>query len=109
MTTKAKTHLTSFTGTIAATMVRGVAVMVKNVWKAWQARHDAAVLLEFDEHMLADIGLTRTDVMSAFATPHKMSERLEALARERRHASRAAARERIVEHAAHIGSIGGRA
>ena len=32
-------------------------------------RHDAAVLLRFDERMLADIGLTRRDVREAFNEP----------------------------------------
>ena len=36
---------------------------------AFQHRHDATVLLRFDDRMLADIGLTRRDVREAFSEP----------------------------------------
>jgi uncharacterized protein YjiS (DUF1127 family) len=36
---------------------------------AFRHRHDATVLLRFDDRMLADIGLTRRDVREAFSEP----------------------------------------
>jgi uncharacterized protein YjiS (DUF1127 family) len=36
---------------------------------AFRHRHDAAVLMRFDDRMLADIGLTRGDVREAFDEP----------------------------------------
>jgi len=37
--------------------------------KAFQARREVKNLAEFDERMLKDIGLTRSDVMGALAEP----------------------------------------
>jgi len=37
--------------------------------KAFQARREVRNLAEFDERMLKDIGLTRSDVMGALAEP----------------------------------------
>ena len=37
--------------------------------KAFQARREVRNLAEFDERMLKDIGLTRSDVMGALAVP----------------------------------------
>ena len=42
--------------------LRGLAV-------AYRHRHDATVLMRFDDRMLADIGLTRRDVREAFSEP----------------------------------------
>ena len=36
---------------------------------SFRHRHDATVLLRFDDRMLADIGLTRRDVREAFSEP----------------------------------------
>ena len=36
---------------------------------AFRHRHDATVLMRFDDRMLADIGLTRRDVREAFSEP----------------------------------------
>jgi uncharacterized protein YjiS (DUF1127 family) len=36
---------------------------------AFRHRHDAAVLMRFDDRMLADIGLNRKDVREAFSEP----------------------------------------
>jgi uncharacterized protein YjiS (DUF1127 family) len=37
--------------------------------QAWRHRHDMEVLASFDDHMLADIGLTRSDLRDAIAQP----------------------------------------
>jgi uncharacterized protein YjiS (DUF1127 family) len=59
-------------------------------------RRQVAKLLSWDAHMLRDIGLTPGDVRSAMAGPlhEDPSYRLDTLARERRSAFRATARER---------------
>ncbi len=38
---------------------------VSNAWTAWRNRREIRHLLEFDDHMLADIGLSRSDVLAA--------------------------------------------
>ncbi len=47
---------------IAAARVRDVLQLIKN-------RRDAAVLAGLDDHMLADIGLTRGDLRDAYSEP----------------------------------------
>jgi uncharacterized protein YjiS (DUF1127 family) len=47
---------------IAVERVRRLAQLFKN-------RHDAVILARLDDHMLADIGLTRGDVRDAFSEP----------------------------------------
>ena len=54
---------------------------VKAVERAMRHRRDANVLARLDRHMLADIGLTRSDVRDAFSTP--LWEDPTALLRER--------------------------
>jgi uncharacterized protein YjiS (DUF1127 family) len=48
-----------------AALVRGL----KRVAQAYRNRNSAAVLAGLDDRMLADIGLTRSDVRDAFAEP----------------------------------------
>jgi uncharacterized protein YjiS (DUF1127 family) len=64
--------------------------------QAMRNRRQVAKLLNWDSRMLRDIGLTPGDVRSAMASPlgDDPSYRLGAMARERRHAFLAAARER---------------
>jgi uncharacterized protein YjiS (DUF1127 family) len=73
-----------------------VATWVVGVWRTAQNRRSVAKLLEWDERMLRDIGLTRGDVCSVMALPAKQdpSYRLSELSGERRAALRADARER---------------
>ena len=68
------------------------------LWRAARNRRSAARLLEWDDHMLRDIGLTPGDVRSALAARagHDPSFRLHAMAVERRVAARAAAEERFL-------------
>jgi uncharacterized protein YjiS (DUF1127 family) len=72
----------------AGTLARGVAEVlspfvraVKAIERAMRHRRDANVLARLDRHMLADIGLTRSDVRDAFSTP--LWEDPTALLRER--------------------------
>ena len=76
----------------------GVAVFtwVADTWRLASNRRSVAKLLEWDERMLRDIGLTRGDVCSVMALPSGQdpSYRLSELSGERRAALRAEARER---------------
>jgi uncharacterized protein YjiS (DUF1127 family) len=49
-----------------ATMVETLARRLAN---AWRHRHDAAVLAALDDHMLADLGLSRSDLNDALSEP----------------------------------------
>lgn len=64
---------------------------------AMRNRRQVAKLLRWDAHMLRDIGLTPGDVQSAMASSlgNDPSCRLDTMARERRNAFHAAARERL--------------
>ncbi len=66
------------------------------VWRAARNRRSVARLLEWDDHMLRDVGLTAGDVRSALASPlgDDPSFRLGAISRERRAAIRAVAEDR---------------
>jgi uncharacterized protein YjiS (DUF1127 family) len=66
------------------------------VWRTARNRRSVAKLLEWDERMLRDIGLTRGDVCAVMALPagQDPSYRLNELSGERRAALRADARER---------------
>jgi uncharacterized protein YjiS (DUF1127 family) len=46
-----------------------VTVRLRRLAVAFRHRHDAAILLRLDDRMLADIGLTRREVRSAFDEP----------------------------------------
>jgi len=65
-------------------------------FEAVRNRRQVAKLLSWDARMLRDIGLTPGDVRSAMASPlgDDPSCRLDGIARERRNALHAAARER---------------
>ncbi len=69
------------------------------LWQAAQNRRRVARLLEWDDRMLRDVGLTAGDVRSALASPlgDDPSYRLGALSRERRRAFQAAANERLAQ------------
>jgi uncharacterized protein YjiS (DUF1127 family) len=76
-------------------------------YRVWKNRRAVARLLEWDAHMLADIGLTEGDVYSALATrsDEDASTQLQMRSLERRYAQQAQARDRL-SHAAllHVGS-----
>ena len=46
-----------------------VALRVKTIAQRFKNRRDAALLAGLDDHMLADIGLTRGDLRDAFSEP----------------------------------------
>lgn len=71
--------------------------------RVWKNRREVARLLEWDAHMLGDIGLTQGDVYSALATraDEDASVQLSMRSLERRYASHAQARDRLA-HAAEL-------
>lgn len=75
-----------------------IATRAAAMWRAWQNRRSVARLLDWDDRMLGDIGLTAGDVRSVMALPatEDPSARLDALSLERRAGRRAAAREQLV-------------
>jgi len=46
-----------------------VTARLRQLATAFRHRHDAAILMRFDDRMLADIGLTARDVREAFNEP----------------------------------------
>ena len=70
---------------------------IVGTWRAMRNRRAVASLLDWDSHMLKDIGLTAGDVRSAMSGPlsEDPSYRLSVLSVERRAGFRAAARERL--------------
>jgi uncharacterized protein YjiS (DUF1127 family) len=52
-----------------ATIVEAAVRLARRIAGAWRHRHDAAVLAALDDHMLADIGLSRTDLNDALSEP----------------------------------------
>lgn len=51
------------------TVARRALGWLSQAWRAWQNRMAARRLQQFDDRMLADIGLTRADVDGAFSAP----------------------------------------
>jgi uncharacterized protein YjiS (DUF1127 family) len=56
-------------GRAIVTLAGNLAVRVRNALQAAKHRRDLAVLASFDDRMLADIGLTRSDLREAFSEP----------------------------------------
>jgi len=50
-------------------VLAGFTAAVRKVGQALKNRHDAAILAEMDDRMLADIGLTRSDLRDAISEP----------------------------------------
>jgi uncharacterized protein YjiS (DUF1127 family) len=50
---------------------------VQGAWRAWSNRQKLTSLSEFDDHLLADIGLTRGDVRVALDLPFAHDPSLE--------------------------------
>ncbi|WP_198010760.1 DUF1127 domain-containing protein [Kaistia granuli] len=87
----------------------GAAVLAAVVarYQVWKNRRSVARLLEWDAHMLGDIGLTEGDVYSALATRanEDASTQLQMRSLERRFANEAQAHDRRV-HAAQMRASG---
>ena len=50
-------------------VLAGFTAVVRKVGQALKNRHDAAILADMDDRMLADIGLTRSDLRDAISEP----------------------------------------
>src|SRR5262245_16863276 len=70
MTSHAETAKTAafFPRTMVA-IAGAVVLRIRQVLVALKHRHDATILASLDERMLADIGLTRSDLRQAFDEP----------------------------------------
>lgn len=79
------------------TIVAACAAAVVNRVRVWKNRRDVGRLLEWDDHMLRDIGLTQGDVYCAMAIHghEDPSIQLTMLAVERRHAHKAQMLDRL--------------
>ena len=71
MTTHAETWKSAAEpfGRVMVAAVALVTARLRRLAIAFRHRHDAAILMRFDDRMLADIGLTRRDVREAFSEP----------------------------------------
>jgi uncharacterized protein YjiS (DUF1127 family) len=78
-----------------------VVTRLRSLWRAWRNRRLVMPLLAFDDRMLSDIGLTRSDVTGALALPtgEDPSIRLARASRERRDARRWALRQGAISRA----------
>jgi uncharacterized protein YjiS (DUF1127 family) len=85
ITSTAKPAEGPFVRTIFA-LAAAISLRVKRFLRAYANRSEAIVLAGLDERMLADIGLTRSDVRDAFAEPlwHDPTNLLRARVLERR-------------------------
>jgi uncharacterized protein YjiS (DUF1127 family) len=85
------------TGERLQLLVEAAFSRLAGIARARRNRRSVAKLLEWDEYMLRDIGLTSGDVHAAMAlrVSEDPSQKLDALSAERRAAIRAEARERL--------------
>lgn len=84
---------------VAVVIPARLAKMTVQLIRSIYNRFEVLQMLEMDDRMLRDIGLTRGDVTSALSSPTMMdpSTRLRIFAVERRAGNRAQARERLTE------------
>ena len=98
-TTELNHHSSSSVLEKALALAEFGATRVAALWNAVKNRRAVARLLEWDDHMLRDIGLTQGDVRAALSgrLVEDPSGRLDSFHDERRTATRATARERRLE------------
>lgn len=64
--------ITAFSFSVSALLVRALnaaGAIAARVFRAAKNRHSASMLARLDDRMLADIGLTRSDLRDAYAEP----------------------------------------
>jgi uncharacterized protein YjiS (DUF1127 family) len=66
---EAASFIASQSGSAEAGVLGHAVGLMQQAWHAWKTRRTIASLVEFDDHMLADIGLTRTDLREALDLP----------------------------------------
>jgi uncharacterized protein YjiS (DUF1127 family) len=71
---------------VLSTAIERAVAVITAAWTGWRNRRDIRQLVEFDDHALRDIGLTRCDLYSALASGpfEDPSRRLVVFAVERR-------------------------
>ena len=97
MATTLSTRLQPRLSRVVLSLVRSAVYAIVTAVLSWRNRRMVTNMLELDDRLLADIGLTRGDVAASLASPgiQDPSARLAGFAHERRHAIRAGARERL--------------
>ena len=60
-----------------AAILPNLLATARSAWRAWSNRRRLADLSDFDDHMLADLGLTRDDVRLALTLPFAHDPSLE--------------------------------
>lgn len=66
---EAASFIASRSGSAEAGILYAIADAAKVAWKSWNYRRQIRTLTDFDDHMLADIGLTRGDVRETLELP----------------------------------------
>jgi uncharacterized protein YjiS (DUF1127 family) len=84
----AASFIASQNGSFEAGILHTLLRTVRETFDAWKHRRQVATLVEFDEHMLSDIGLTRTDVQEALDLPFSHDPGRELQYRALRHQAR---------------------
>ena len=62
---EAAAFIASRTGSAEAGIVQTVMQFAEQTFRSWRNRRSVSRLSEFDDHILADLGLTRSDVNAA--------------------------------------------
>ena len=83
---EAASFIASQTQSAPGGMLAGVLFLARAAVRSWRRRSDMAQLREFDDHQLADIGITREDLSWASTLPfsHDPTHALEERALRRR-------------------------
>jgi uncharacterized protein YjiS (DUF1127 family) len=66
---EAASFIAGQSGVSEAGMLQTALHKLQETFEAWRNRRKIAVLTDFDDHLLADIGLTRQDVQDALDLP----------------------------------------
>ena len=66
---EAASFIASQSGSSEAGLLGEIATTVYRFVRSWQNRRALTSLIHFDEHMLADIGLTRADIRETLELP----------------------------------------
>jgi uncharacterized protein YjiS (DUF1127 family) len=66
---EAASFIASRSGSAEAGVLQAIVTVAQNALKSWSNRRQIANLAEFDDHMLADIGLSRADVRETLDLP----------------------------------------
>ena len=82
---EAASFIASQTGSASAGVLSALLRDVSTAFRSWNARRHLKTLSEYDDHMLADIGITREDVRWALGLPFAYDPGIELQRRALRH------------------------